>query len=111
MLARLAMDRLVGGGRHVEQEERRDVARFFLASLVEAAVGSLAHQARDASLDSAIDVDFLAVLESANHPIRRGADTLEVAAHAGQHLGVTDESVLEEIALVACQWNFAQPAP
>ena len=47
--ARLAMDRLVGGGRHVEQEQRRDVARFLLARTVDPRiVGHLAHQARDA---------------------------------------------------------------
>src|SRR5208282_5628236 len=39
------------------------------------------------------------------------ADALEVAPHAGQHLGVANERVLEKIALIADERNFAQPAP
>ncbi len=63
------MNGFVGRGRHIEQEQGCDVASFFLARLVKAAVGSLAHQTRDPRFDSSIDIDFLAVLEPANHPV------------------------------------------
>src|SRR6266851_10433985 len=111
MFGRIAMDRLVGRGRHIEQEERGDVTGLLLARLVDTAVGNLAHAAHNARFDGAIDIDLVPVLEPAYHPVRRGPNALEMAAHLRQNLCIALQRQREKVAVVAVHLDLAQASP
>src|SRR6266516_1007316 len=103
--------RLVGGRAHVEEEEGRHVARLAHARAVEPGGGRAAGAHVDARVDGRVQVEVLAVLETADGAVHLGADALELAAHLGQQARVVGERLAEELARVAREADLREPAP
>ena len=102
---------LVGRGRHVEQEERRDVALLALARGVELGRGRAARAQVAARHDDRVQVEVLAVEEAPDHPVALGLHPLELAAHLREHVGIARERTREEAAVVAVHRDLVYATP